>query len=149
MIPYQTKTTSLMWWKGLAQSLTISYPLNNHGNEIYGNVAVSKHAQVHEDMELEPRRCADVRKSNGQLLTVMTYMSSMSISWLWYLYAFSGFSDLSYMSIIHNTQIHYIPSLNNLFLSMSAFCKSLLLWQMHPNKCDRAWINLLLLHLSN
>lgn len=53
-----------------------------------------------EDMELEPRRCADARKSNGQLLTVMTCMSSMSISWLWYLCGFSGFSHLSYMSII-------------------------------------------------
>jgi hypothetical protein len=62
---------------------TISYnklPLNNHGNEICGNVAVSKHAQIHEDTELEPRRCADVHRSNGQLVTVMTYMSSMSIS---------------------------------------------------------------------
>jgi hypothetical protein len=100
MISYGTKTTSSMWSKWLAWSLTISCTLNNHCNEICGNVAVSKHAQILEDMELEPRKCADDHKSNGQLLTVMTYMSSMSISWLWYLCAFSKFSDLSYMSII-------------------------------------------------
>jgi hypothetical protein len=85
MIPYYIKTTSLMWWKWLAQSLTISYPINNHCNEICGNLAVSKHAQIHEDMGLEGRRCADACKSNGHLLTVMTDMFSMSISWLWYI----------------------------------------------------------------